>query len=572
MRGAALLAALAAASPAAAQTPTAETVQALEARIPQLMEAAEIPGLSVALLEGGEVVWSGAFGVAGTESGAPVHETTVFEAASLSKPVFAYAVLRLADRGEFDLDAPLWDLWEHERLTHDERARRITARMVITHSSGLPNWGGTPLEFNFDPGSGWGYSGEGFVFLQRAVEAHTGISIEEIAGREVFAPLGMTQSHYVWVPAYDTIAAQPHDELGYETEKRRPDDGNAAASLHTTARDYARFVAAILSGEGLSPEMHAATLTPQVDLAGTDWGDDDEPKAHLFWGLGFGIQQGGRGTAFWHWGDNLTQRCYVVVYPDDGRGVVYFTNSENGLAIAEDLVGLVADDDHWALRWLDYPRYDQLRRLARISIRRAFLEDGFAAGQEAFQELKQVSPEHLGERDVNSLGYFLLRRDHVEEAIWVFRDNTRTYPESSNVWDSLGEGYMTTGEYDEAIENYTRSLELDSSNDNARRRIEWMRFEIEARENPVTLSAAELERCAGTYGPRIVTFRDGHLYYAREGSGRPELELRPLTRDVFMLDEVDNVRFRFVSDESGSVLAIEGIYLEGRTERHERDH
>ena len=171
--------------------------------IPEIMKAADVPGLQIAVLESGEIVATRAFGTTSTESGAPVTDATVFEAASLSKPVFAYAVLRMADRGEWDLDQPLWEILEYERLAHDERARQITSRQVLTHTTGLPNWGGTPLQFNSDPGERWNYSGEGFVYLQRAVEKQTGLTLEEIGTREVFEPLGMNSTHYAWVNAYD---------------------------------------------------------------------------------------------------------------------------------------------------------------------------------------------------------------------------------------------------------------------------------------------------------------------------------------------------------------------------------
>ena len=116
-------------------------------------------------------------------------------------------------------------------LADDERARLITPRMLLSHSAGLPNWGGTPLELNFDPGTNWGYSGEGFVYLQKALEASTGLTLEEIASREVFEPLGMTSSHFVWVPAYESRAATPHDELGDPTDQRRRTEANAAGLL-----------------------------------------------------------------------------------------------------------------------------------------------------------------------------------------------------------------------------------------------------------------------------------------------------------------------------------------------------
>jgi CubicO group peptidase (beta-lactamase class C family) len=548
-----------------------QTAAALEERVPELIEASGVPGLAIALIDGGEVVWTGAFGVMNAESGAPVRETTVFEAASLSKPVFAYAVLRMVDRGELSLDEPLWNTLEYERLSGEERARSMTPRMVLTHTTGLPNWGGTPLELEFDPGSAWQYSGEGFVFLQKAVEAKTGFTVEEIVAREVFGPLGLTHSHYVWVSEYDSLAATPHDELGLTAPKSRPDEGNAAATLHTTAGDYARFLAAVVTGEGLSPQMHAEMLRPHTDVTSAVWGEAEEPKRHVFWGLGWGIQDGDNADAVWHWGDNMTSRCFVVAYPAEGRGLVYFTNSEAGLSIAEDIASVFTDDEPWGLRWLDYPRHDDMSHQAALRVRRAFLEEGVAEGERVYRLTSNQFPGLLDEEAVNGLGYYLLRRDRVHEAIWVLRENALTHGTSSNVWDSLGEAHMTAGEYGQAIESYRVALELDPSNESAQRHIDWMEFEVAALDNLVTLTEAELARFAGFYGPRQVTFRDGRLHYLREDTGVPERELQALTADVFVIPDVPYVRFRFESDEQGNVVAMVGLYLDGRTDRHPRD-
>jgi len=446
--------------------------------VPDIIRTADVPGLQIAILESGQVTTTRAYGTVNAETGEPVTVGTVFEAASLSKPVFAYAVLRMADRGEWDLDQPLWEILEYERLAHDERARRITTRQVLTHTTGLPNWGGTPLEFNSDPGERWNYSGEGFVYLQRAVEKKTGLTLEEIGRREVFEPLGMSSSHYRWIPAYDSLAAIPHDELGDPARRRTPESGNAAGSLHTTASDYARFVAAVMRGEGLAPETRAAMLSRGADLTGAGWGDDAEAKAHLFWGLGWGLSDGRRGESFWHWGDQGTARCFVVAYPETGDGLVYFTNSENGLAIGPEILDLAFDDDHWPLRWLSYGRYDDPARVARLDVTRTFLADGPVAGMAKFDEVSSEYPDMFDEGDVNGLGYLLLRRGAVEGAIAVFERNTIDYPDSSNVWDSLGEALREAGRLEESIENYEKSIALDPSNENARRYIEEMEAEL----------------------------------------------------------------------------------------------
>lgn len=454
--------------------------------IPKLMQRAEVPGLQLAYMDEGSVVMTAAFGYANSESETPVTDQTVFEAASLSKPVFAYAVLRLVDRGEWDLDEPLWNILEYERLAHDERAKELTTRLVLTHTTGLPNWawGDTPLEFNADPGERWGYSGEGIVYLQRAVEARTGLTLEELATREVFEPLGMSSTHYVWIEAFDSLAAIPHDEFGYPASRRMPETGNAAGSLHTTARDYVRFVGAMFSGEGLEPATHEAMLTAGASLVGAGWGDDEEAKTHLFWGLGWGLEEGRLGSSFWHWGDQGTARCFVVAYPDSGDALVYFTNSENGLAIGPALLDLVFDDDQWALRWLDYDRYDDPAHQARLDVMRAFTADGPEAGMAEFERVKVDYPDRLDEGDVNGLGYVLLRRGAIEEALLVFERNTLDYPESSNVWDSLGEALRAAGRLEESIAMYGKAAEMDPSNENARRFILEMREELQAREGP----------------------------------------------------------------------------------------
>ncbi|MFO7589051.1 MAG: serine hydrolase [Gemmatimonadota bacterium] len=468
-----------------ARTGPRDPVAVLRDSVPVIMDRADVPGLQLAYVESGRVAATAAFGTADAESGRPVTDRTIFEAASLSKPVFAYAVLRMAERGEWDLDRPLWEILEYERLAHDERAGELTTRMVLTHVTGLPNWGGTPLEFVADPGERWGYSGEGFVYLQKSVEARTGLTLEQIARREVFEPLGMSESHYVWIEAFDTLAAIPHDELGDPASRRKPETGSAAGSLHTTASDYARFVVAILGGEGLDSAMHAAMLEPGSDVTGSEWGDDAEVKSHIFWGLGLGLQEGRRGRSFWHWGDQGgTARCFVVAYPDEGDALVYFTNSANGLAIGPALLELAFDDDHWPLRWLDYGRYDDPARLARLGVTRTFLEEGPDDGMAAFEGARAEFPDLLTEDQVNSLGYVLLRRDAVEEAVRVFERNTVDFPESSNVWDSYGEGLRRAGRLEEAIQMYRKSIALDPSNANARRFVAEMEEEIAAPASP----------------------------------------------------------------------------------------
>ncbi len=186
------------------------------------MKDGEVPGLSIALIRDARVVWQRSFGVANSATNQPVIDDTIFEAASLSKPVFAYGVLRLVEKGKLDLDAPLVKYLPKPYVANDDRANLITARMVLTHTTGFPNWSiNQPLKTQFKPGERFSYSGEGFVYLQKVVEHLTGQLLDQVMRKEVFEPLGMTSSSYVWMDKYENLKATGHDSAGAARERRK---------------------------------------------------------------------------------------------------------------------------------------------------------------------------------------------------------------------------------------------------------------------------------------------------------------------------------------------------------------
>ncbi|MEM6629590.1 MAG: serine hydrolase domain-containing protein, partial [Bacteroidota bacterium] len=159
-----------------------------------LIETHGIPGISVAIIDDGSVIYNAAYGVKANDTNKPVDTQTIFSAASLSKQVFTYAVMKLVESGSIDLDRPLYQYLEFEDLMHDERHSKITARMVLSHSSGLPNWRNGKLELQFDPGEEYQYSGEGFVYLGKVVEHLQQKEINQVINELVFIPLGMSNS------------------------------------------------------------------------------------------------------------------------------------------------------------------------------------------------------------------------------------------------------------------------------------------------------------------------------------------------------------------------------------------
>jgi CubicO group peptidase (beta-lactamase class C family) len=450
---------------------SAEQLAELEQLIPALMDSGGVTGLAMAIVSDRAIEWSRGFGVKSVETGELVDENTVFEAASLSKPVFAYAVLQLVDQGIIDLDTPIADYYEYA-VTEDERYKRITPRIVLSHTTGFPNWRPREgqLTINFDPGTEFRYSGEGFGYLQLAVMDVTDETLQELTERLVFEPLGMTSSSYIWEERFDENLALPHGTNGELLEKREPRRGHAAATLHTTAVDFGRFVIALMNGAGLSDSTAVAMLTPQVEV-----------DSGVTWGLGIGLQDNEAGRAFWHWGDNLAYKAYTLTYPEQGVGMVWFTNSENGQSILESMLAHTAGGTHPAVTWLDYEQYNSPARQVRETLAATIDEQGVDAAIALYHELKETRPpEAFDEYVLNTLGYRLLRSDRVQEAIAIFTLNVEEYPDAWNPYDSLGEAYAEAGELELAIVNYEKSVELNPENTNGIAALERLRAQLDS--------------------------------------------------------------------------------------------
>ncbi|QXD13828.1 class A beta-lactamase-related serine hydrolase [Rhodocaloribacter litoris] len=443
--------------------------EALADTVPGMMAAAGVPGLALAVIEDGTVAWARGFGVRSTVTNPPVEAGTVFEAASLSKPVFAYLTLQLVDEGALDLDRPLAEYLPYADIAHDPRYRKITARMVLNHTTGFPNWRppGDSLRLDFDPGTRFQYSGEGFVYLQKVVEHLTGMPLRVLAVRRVFEPLGMTQSSFVWEDRFGPAVAAGHREDGVAFDKFVPQVGNAAWSLHTTVQDYARFMIAVMNGEGLSTTLHRAMLSPQADA-----------EAGMRWGLGWGLQPAGDDLAFWHWGDNVGYKSFAIAFPRSRRGLVFLSNSNNGMLLLHALLKETFGQDQPAADWLGYDRYDDPQYQIRAELYDVLLKQDVAAAIARYHELKAEAaypPVAFEEDMLNTLGYRLLRTGRVEDAIEIFKLNVEMFPNAYNPYDSLGEAYMVQGDLRRALENYQKSVELNPENEHGARMIKRLR-------------------------------------------------------------------------------------------------
>lgn len=320
-------------------------------RLAHLAQQHHVCGAAVAVVQQREL--QSVTTASGCDPALQVKSDSVFQAASLSKPVFAYAVLKLVQQGHLALDAPVLQYrpqgYRHafdplqpgpagqsDEVT-DARLRAVTVRMLLQHTAALPNWASGPLRFEGTPGERWAYSGEGYVLLQRAVEAVMRRPLDEIMQVQVFNPLGMARSSYRWTPQIGEHLLPGTKANGARRKGVLLQQPVAAFSLYTTVEDYARFVIALLR----DPALLATTADSPVDV---------DTRLNLSWGLGWGLEQSADGVHLWQWGNNPGYRAFVLAVPGSGDGLVLLTNSDAGLKLVEPLVRANVPGEHKVLR------------------------------------------------------------------------------------------------------------------------------------------------------------------------------------------------------------------------------
>lgn len=353
-------------------------------RLPELMEWANVPGMAIATLKDGKLAWSQGFGVTKAGETNPVTADTLFAAASLSKPVLAYAILRMRDEKLIDVDRPLWNYLPYPDLPEGANAKLITARHALSHSSGLQNWRFArtdKLEFAFKPGEGFQYSGEGFYYLLRVLEHIAGRGFEEYMQERVFKPLGMVNSTYLWSAATEVkmswghngrmrpgeafsaqrgrqmtetaegwkrpVASWKHEDVVKALIDSNKDAStfpnfllpNSAGSLISSVKEYALFLGRILKPRGDALDLSAASLrdmiSPQVKVNGA-----------ISWGTGVGLERYEGRQMIWHWGDNGNFKAFMMGDVASGSGLIVFTNAQNGHKMWQRILAETMGRDH----------------------------------------------------------------------------------------------------------------------------------------------------------------------------------------------------------------------------------
>jgi CubicO group peptidase (beta-lactamase class C family) len=349
---------------------------AFERQILQNMAAASVPGAVAGWVENGKLAWTKPFGVLNARESKAVTSDSIFQAASLTKQVTAYMAFALRDQGKLDFSRTLVSYVDD---LPNEKARTVTISQILSHSSGFPNWRGERSQLLIPahtPGERFQYSGEGYFYLQRIIEKVTGQSFSETADRMVFEPLGMKSTALLWMPEWEGRYAEPHTrrgdlrtgwqsgarkfheyaaKLGRPVKSLRYEDAvafaneagdpplpnwlrpNAAASMVTTANDYARFIAAAI--------RNAELTKPLVEIrSGKDW--------MIGWGPGWGVEKVQGRQYLWQWGDNGGYKNIVLAEPARGEALFVFTNGDGGAKVYDRIATHLTGHEHPALVWI----------------------------------------------------------------------------------------------------------------------------------------------------------------------------------------------------------------------------
>jgi CubicO group peptidase (beta-lactamase class C family) len=350
----------------------------IDARVTALMATANVPGLTLAVIEGGSVVYSKAYGMADVDKRTPLTTDTVMYGASLTKAAFAYMVMQLVEEGVIDLDLPvtkqlkkpLPSYPDFADLAADPRWMLLTPRMMLAHTTGLINlrWinEDRKLDFKFAPGSRYVYSGEGLQVLQLIVEERTGVPLAVLMQTRVFDRFGMTNTSMVWRDDYVGRHSNRYDDKGAAVGHNQRRRARAAGSMDTTLEDYTRFMAGVLRGEGLQKKSLDEMLRAQMKIVSPTQfpshfpGTTDVNAAiDLSYGLGWAVYQSPRGPAFFKEGSDTGTDNFALGFPNGQRALVMLSNSSNAKRIFFDISEHVMGKTCLPWFWMGYIPYDR---------------------------------------------------------------------------------------------------------------------------------------------------------------------------------------------------------------------
>ena len=353
------------------------TASEIDTTVSRAMHAAKVTGVGLALLNDRKILYLKTYGFRDRRKALPLTPDSVMSAASFTKVAFAYMVMQLVQDGLLDLDKPvhlylpkpLPEYSNYKDLSGDERYKKITSRMLLNHTSGFPNWrhfeDDRKLHIYFEPGSRFAYSGEGIDLLQLVVETVTKKSLEDLMQERVFRPIGMPRTSMVSHLRFESDSANGYDEQEKSLGPQRRLLADAAGSMKTTPADFARFMQAMLQGQGLRKETKGLMLSPQIQILSkhefptlSPETTDENNSIRLSYGLGWGLYSTPYGNAFFKEGHDDGLRHYAVCFDKPGTCLLIMTNSEFGEGVYKELLETLLKNIYTPIEWEGFTPYN----------------------------------------------------------------------------------------------------------------------------------------------------------------------------------------------------------------------
>lgn len=315
--------------------PAKRVDRGFEKKLPEWLKETNVPAAGIGIIEDGKLRYTKVFGVlrnGGPDGPSPVAPPdTIFQVASLTKPVVEILTLKLVSEGKWKLDEPLANYWIDPDVQNDPRHKKLTTRFVLTHQSGFLNWRSMSeskkLEFIADPGTKVNYSGEGLEYLRRALEKKFNEPLDQLARKHLFQPYGMNDTRFFWDASMnESRFAVAHNKEGKPYDVHKHTTANAADLLLTTVEDYGRFAVNVLASKGLSQTVFDDMIRPQAPYPS---------GKNLFFGLGWMLMPdlSNGEYALIHTGNDPGVSTVVVLFPKSRRGLIVFTNGDNGTQV-----------------------------------------------------------------------------------------------------------------------------------------------------------------------------------------------------------------------------------------------
>lgn len=453
------------------------TTAEIDNYVEKVMNKIDIPGLAIAVVQDGEVVYSNAFGMRNIAAQTELADEHIFHMASVSKPFVATAIMQLVEQGKMKLDDPVTTYLSYFQLA-DDRYQQITIRQMLNHTSGMPD----VLDYEWDapekdegaaeryvrslttekmiaaPGETWRYSNMAFDALGDVIAKVSGTSFEDYVKTNILLPLGMKQSSFLQPDIAPPLRTTPHvwhfkpivSEVYPYNRRHAP-----SSTLNASVTELTQWMLANLNRGELDGKR--ILKAESYDIL---WQPSAAVNENLNVGLSWFIGNYKGNKIIFHSGGDTGYRSQLVLVPEKNIGVVLACNYDR--APTGDIRNGILD--------ILLGETPQIPRLSIATVfAKVYAEEDLDAAKAHYHKLVKEAPDEyiFGDGELNRLGYFFLRIKQVNPALEIFKFNVELYPDVANTYDSLGEGYLMAGNKVAAIYNYKLSLEKDPGNDNA---------------------------------------------------------------------------------------------------------